>query len=61
MPEKVAIAPASSVATSLDDGVERDGLLGEEERAAGDGRDQGDHVAVARARWSTGAYSLLTA
>ena len=46
MPEKVAIAPASSVATSLDDGVERDGLLGEDERAAGDGRDQRDDVAV---------------
>ena len=46
MPENVAIAPASSLATSRDDGVERDGLLGEDERAARDRRDQRDHVAV---------------
>ena len=46
MPEKVAIAPASLGRDLGDDAVERDGLLGEDERAAGDRRDQRDDVAV---------------
>ena len=46
MPEKVAIAPASSLATSRDDLVERERLLGQDERAARDRRDQRDDVAL---------------
>ena len=61
MPENVAIAPASLGRDLVDDGVERDGLLGEDERAARDGRDQRDHVAVGELVLGASAYSLLTA
>ena len=46
MPVNVAIAPASSLANLVDDPVERERLVAEQERSAGDGRDQRDLVTV---------------
>ena len=58
MPTNVAIAPAPSEATSAARALERERRVGEDERAAGDGRDQRHLVAVGEQRVPLGVLAV---